>query len=186
MLARIAVICIMLLPSVLPGQETLWRCEGGVIAFTSDAPLELIEAASGELQGVINPETGQFAFAVAINTFVGFNSPLQQEHFNENYLESDRFPRATFSGRIIEEVNLREAGNYTIRAKGDLVIHGVEHERIIKSQVTVEEGNLRVQASFTVPLADHDIRIPRIVYQKIAEEILVEVNASFRLMPSNS
>ena len=158
--------------------QDFYKLEKGKIHFKSDAPLELIEAASNNLRGLINPRDNTFAFAVKLNTFQGFNSPLQREHFNENYMESKKYPEATFSGRIIEDVDLSKAGKYTIRAKGKLNIHGVEQERIIKSEVTVGEGSIGITSSFTVLLEEHEISIPKIVYQKIAEEIEVQIEAA--------
>ena len=164
-----------LLPGYLSGQQ-VFLTNTGTIRFKSDAPLELIQAASQELRGAISPGERTFAFTVPMASFQGFNSPLQREHFNENYMESVKYPDATFTGRIIEEIDLRQPGTYTIRAKGILTVHGVAQERIIKSQVQVGNGNCNLSASFTVLLADHAITIPKVVHQKIAEEIEVEVS----------
>ena len=158
--------------------QNYYRVEDGTIDFRSDAPLELIEASSGNLRGIINPEDNTFAFAVKASTFQGFNSPLQREHFNENYLESKKYPEATFTGKIIEHIDLSKPGNYTIRAKGKLNVHGVEQERIIKSEVVSSGNTLEVSSNFTVLLEEHNIRIPKIVYQKIAEEIQVHIHAT--------
>lgn len=159
--------------------QAVYRAGQGTVYFKSDAPLELIEAASKSMRGVIDPVKRSFAFSVPTSSFQGFNSPLQREHFNENYMETDKYPEATFTGKIIEDVNLAVPGVYTIRAKGKLNIHGVEQERIIKSTVESKGGALLVRAAFTVLLAEHNISIPRIVYQKIAEEIQVTVEAGF-------
>lgn len=159
------------------GESEIYRCENGAVHFSSDAPLELIEARSSRLRGVIDPVNQTFAWSVDIKSFEGFNSPLQREHFNENYLESRKFPKATFQGKIIEKIDFQKNGVYTVRAKGKLTIHGVEQERIIKSQVELRGQKVFVKSAFTVPLADHDIAIPRVVHQKIAEEIAVTVDA---------
>ena len=158
--------------------QDFYKLEEGKIHFKSDAPLELIEAASNNLRGLINPRDNTFAFSVKLNTFQGFNSPLQREHFNENYLESKKYPEATFTGKIIEHIDLSQPGNYTIRAKGKLNVHGVEQERIIKSEVVSSGNTLEVSSNFTVLLEEHNIRIPKIVYQKIAEEIQVHIHAT--------
>lgn len=147
------------------------------VAFTSDAPLELIEAASGELRAAVRADDRNFAFRVRIVTFEGFNGRLQQQHFNENYLESHRFPEATFQGRIIEREDLTVPGIYEVRAKGKLIIHGIAQERIIRARVESTGGELRIVCLFAVPLADHNIDVPRIVHQKIASEIMVRVEA---------
>ena len=157
--------------------DDVYLTQNGQVNFHSDAPLELIEAKSNHLEGIIDPAKNTFAFQLEISSFEGFNSPLQKVHFNENYLEGKRFPRATFSGRIIEKVDLKKDGTYTIRTKGKLVIHGISQERIIKSTVTVTDGVLKLKSTFSILLDEHDIDIPRVVHQKIAEEIKVEITA---------
>jgi hypothetical protein len=158
----------------------MYSCEDGTVSFKSEAPLEVIQAASNQLRGVFDPEKQAFAWSVEVNSFDGFNNPLQREHFNENYLESRRFPKASFAGKVIENVDFTKNGSYSVRAKGKLIIHGKEQERIIKSQLTVAGNRIEIQTTFRVLLADHDIRIPKIVYQKIAEEVVVSVRAELQ------
>lgn len=153
------------------------ECEQGKIQIRSEAPLEIIEAQSNRLRGLIDPARQSFAWSVEIKSLNGFNSPLQREHFNENYLESNKFPRASFMGKIIEKIDFQQDGVYDVRAKGKFTVHGVEQERIIKSRLSIKKGKAVVQSTFTVLLADHDITIPRIVYQKIAEEVTVKIDA---------
>ncbi|MEO8085265.1 MAG: YceI family protein [Bacteroidota bacterium] len=149
----------------------------GTISFRSDAALEVIKAESHTLMGRIEEGKRTFAFEVLIRSFEGFNSGLQQIHFNENYLETDKFPDATFYGKIIEPIDFSKNGKTTIRAKGLLKIHGIEQERIIKSEVTIFENKIHLESNFTVQLADHGIRIPRVVHEKVATEIKVNVKA---------
>jgi YceI-like domain len=149
------------------------------IAFHSNTKTELIKASSTQLKGAIDAGKRTFAFSVAVKTFDGFNSPLQKEHFNENYLESDRYPTASFSGHIIEEDDFTRDGTYNIRAKGKFIIHGVEQERILQGDLVVKNGVIKLNCIFTVLLAEHDIKIPRIVHEKLASEIKVTVSAEF-------
>lgn len=160
--------------------KVLFRTDEGKVSFTSDAPLEIIKAESNELKGIIDPKNQTFAFQINVKSLIGFNSPLQQEHFYENYLETDKYPNASFSGKIIEKINFDEIGNYSIRAKGDLNIHGVKQERIIKCSFAVNESGFTVTSDFVVHLADHSISIPKLVYQKIAEDIKVELQADLK------
>ena len=148
------------------------------MAFTSNAELELIKASSNQVQGLIDPASNEFAFSVDVISFEGFNSSLQRDHFNEKYMESDRFPKARFSGKIIEPIDFSADGSYDVRAKGNLEIHGQKQTRIIKSRVTITNGVLNIEARFLVPLTDHNISIPAIVSQKIATEIEVEFKAT--------
>jgi len=172
-------ICLFLSVTLLSGQTSennLFRTSNGFISLTSDAPLELISARSNELRGIIDPVKYTFAFQVDIKTLKGFNSALQQEHFYENYMETDKYSNASFSGKIIEKIDFNTNGNYKIRAKGILDIHGVKQERIIKCEITVEDNLIKASSAFEITLADHDISIPKLVYQKIAEVILVELS----------
>jgi hypothetical protein len=113
---------------------------------------------------------------------MGFNSPLQQEHFHENYVESKVHPNALFEGRIIEAVDLSVPGTYNVRAKGRFTLHGSARERIIPCRIAVDAKGLAVTCGFDVPLADHGIRVPRVVQQKLAP--VVRVNVELRMEPS--
>jgi hypothetical protein len=165
----------LLLFKPIYGQENYFSGEGHIY-FSSEAQQEIIKASSSNLIGVINPSKKTFFFKVLIRTFHGFNSSLQQEHFNEKYLESEDFPEASFYGKIIEDIDLTINGIYEVRAKGLLIIHGAEMERIIKSTVTVENERIKIESHFSILLSDHKIKIPRVVHEKIAGEIQVEVD----------
>ena len=171
---------LLLCPGQLYLPALVYRCDTGKVILKSDAALEIIEAQSNKLRGVIDLSSNSFAWTVDIRSFEGFNNRLQREHFNENYMESDKFPKASFAGKIIELVDLQTDGTYSVRAKGKITVHGIEQERIIKSQVTVAGKRVHVTSTFTVPLSDHNINIPRIVYQKIAEEISVTIDADLK------
>jgi hypothetical protein len=176
MLSRIVLVLLISLASPAYGQ-TIYEIQTAELGFHSEAPKELISATSGEMKGLIDISKRTFAFKVDIPSFMGFNSPLQREHFNENYMESNAYPEASFSGKVIEDVDFSREGSYQVRAKGKLRIHGVERERIIKAIVTNKAGKLSISSDFLVALADHDIRIPRVVSEKLAPEISVSVKA---------
>jgi hypothetical protein len=160
---------------------SIFNITKGNITFSSDAPLELIKAESNELKGIIETEKKQFAFLVKVKSFKGFNSAFQKDHFNENYLETDKYPDATFAGKIIEDVDFTKNGVLSVRAKGILTVHGVPKERIIKSDMTIKDGAIFIKANFTVLLADHNIPIPKVVHEKLASEIKVEVNSELKI-----
>ena len=159
--------------------DHLYFVEQSKVLFHSDAPLEKIEAQSIKLKGAIDIRKNTFAFSIGIESFYGFNSALQREHFNENYMESRLFPEATFTGKIIEDVDLSKTGEYIVRAKGMLDVHGAQKERIIKCKVVSEKDIIFTNSYFTILLADHDISIPWVVHQNIAEEIQVFIDAEF-------
>ena len=158
-----------------PGQKK-FTAEKGEIDFTSNAKLELIKASSNKIQGIVDPSNGQFAFIVKIQSFEGFNSNLQQQHFNERYMETDKYYDATFSGKILEQIDFGKDGKYDVTAKGILIIHGVKQLRMIPGKIDIEKGRLKIDSNFNIPLADHDIKIPTLVSEKIATEILVHLN----------
>ncbi len=154
--------------------------ESGKVIFLSEAPLELIKAKSDKLKGAIDKTQHTFAFAVDIHSFKGFNSHLQGEHFHENYMQTEKLPIASFSGKFIEQVDFSANGTYAVRAKGMFSLHGIQKERIIKGIIIVNNGTIDVDAVFVVKLEDHDIKVPKIVYEKIAEEIRVEISIRFK------
>lgn len=162
------------------GPVSLLRSEKAVVTFTSDAPLERISATTTSGNAIVDTRDRSFAVQVPLVSFSGFNSPLQREHFNENYLESGIFPSAVFKGRIIENVDLAVPGDHTVRAKGELTIHGVARERIIACDVVVSADGVRVTSTFPVTIAEHDIRVPMVVRQKIAPVVSVQVDLLFR------
>ncbi len=178
---RISIVCAVLIAGLTMAfrdQNLLYGTTDGKVDFKSEAPLELISASSGELSGLLDINKKNFTFRINIRSFQGFNSPLQREHFNENYMESNKFPDASFKGKIIEDVDLSQDGVYQIRTKGIFTIHGVSQERILKNDVTVKNKTISIHSNFSVLLSDHNIPIPKVVYQKLANEIKVEINAT--------
>lgn len=151
--------------------------KSGKVFFTSQAPLEVIQAQSIQLRGLVNFDQSKFAFSVDMTSFTGFNSPLQKEHFDENYMETDHFPKATFSGKLIDKFNPLLA-EQTIRAKGVFDIHGVSKERILEILISRSGGDYHFTTTFNIALEDHGITIPKIVYQKISENVQLKVDGN--------
>lgn len=158
----------------------LMRVERSSVSFSSDAPLEDIKAVSTSSAGLLDIKGRSFAVQIPVASFQGFNAPLQQEHFNENYMDSEKWPNATFQGRIIEDVDLSVPGRYAVRAKGTLTIKGAPRERIIPCEVVVSDDGVRVTTSFDVALDEHGIRVPRVVQQKIAAVVQIAVDLLFK------
>ena len=102
-----------------------------------------------------------------------------QEHFNENYMESERFPYATFKGKINEKVDFNKPGTYNVTASGDLNVHGVSRKRTLIGILRVTDSGMLMETKFDILLADHNIKIPRLVFNKIAERIAASVNISY-------
>lgn len=159
------------------GQNAVFLTENGKVSFVSDAPLEVIRASSTKMKGAIDTTKNTVLFVIENFTFEGFNSPLQQEHFHENYMESKTYPRSVFSGKIIEKLHGENGKTQVVRAKGMLDIHGVKQERIIKASLTFNENTISLVSDFQVLLSDHQIRIPKVVSRKISTEINISVEA---------
>lgn len=190
---RGAAVQLLLVPALLAGTGLLptaaqrpasLEVGRGSVTFVSSAPHEHITATNARVSGVLALDERSFAIRVPMRAFVGFNSPLQKEHFEENYVEAAANPNALFEGRIIESVDLRVPGRREVRAKGRFTLHGVPRERIVMCTITIgdragEAGHVHVQAEFPVTLADHNIRIPRIVQQKLASVVNVAVDLHF-------
>lgn len=166
--------------SLFAQERRLLSVQRAEVSFVSDAPMERIAASNSKATGLLDPAARQFAVKIPIADFEGFNSPLQREHFNENYMATATWPHATFQGRIIEAVDLTVPGEHSVRAKGAFTIRGVERERIVPCRVVVSNEGVRVTATLDVALEDHGIRIPRVVQQKIAAVVDVKVDALFK------
>jgi hypothetical protein len=160
--------------------QTRWSCKDGYVSFQSNAELEAIQAHSNQLIGVIDLVENKFAFSVDMASFTGFNSALQEEHFNESYVETGTFPKATFSGKLIDIFN-PQLSKQKVRSKGIFTVHGVGIERIIEIEIHKVASGLSFHAAFNIPLAQHQIRIPRIVYKKIAETVSLSVQGNLKV-----
>ena len=155
------------------------------IRFFSGTPVEDIEATTNTAVSVWDKATGEVAFQVNIKSFT-FEKALMQEHFNENYLHSDKYPKATFKGKLTDAsaVNWDKDGAYTAQLKGTMNIHGVDKVITVPVTVVIKDKTPSISSKFKVKCVDYNIEIPTLVLGKIAEEIEVTVKAKFELMKS--
>lgn len=150
----------------------------GTATFFSEAPLENIEATNKEVLGAIDLEKGTLAVSMLMKGF-HFDKSLMEEHFNENYVESDKFPRATFKGVIsnFAALDFSKSGSFEAEADGEIEIHGVKKPLKTMVKFDVSSKDMKVNTEFDLAVADFDIEIPTIVFKNIAE--VVEVKAFF-------
>ncbi|WP_018343546.1 YceI family protein [Cytophaga aurantiaca] len=146
-------------------------------SFYSTARLENIEATSKKTTAVINTATNQVLFKILISSFV-FKNGLMQEHFNETYMESDKYPYAQFEGKINEHIDYTVEGEYPVTVTGTLLVHGVEVVRTISGKVKVSAGSVTLSADFVVNASAHKIDIPKDKISNIAQDIKVSVYAT--------
>lgn len=152
--------------------------KNGIISFYSKAPVEDIEATNNKVLAIVDLEKNTMEFSVLIKGFE-FEKGLMQEHFNENYLESDKYPKAYFKGVFEESITgISSAGNktYALTINGNLSLHGVTQPLKTQGVITVKDKLIKASSSFAIRLSDYKIKIPSLVANNISKEILVKVN----------
>ncbi|MBK8611134.1 MAG: YceI family protein [Chitinophagaceae bacterium] len=152
--------------------------KNGIISFTSETRIEKIKAINKKALAVIDLEHNKIEFAVLIGGFE-FKKALMQEHFNENYLESDKFPKALFKGSFNQpnvSISINENKTQRIQVQGNLTLHGVTKEIAIFAIITVKNKIISAQADFSVLLTDYDIKVPSVVSENINKEVQINVN----------
>lgn len=157
-------------------QAQLFNTSTAQIDFYSKTPVEDIEAHSKNGVVILDTKTNNVVFQVQ-NTSFQFPNKLMQEHFNEKYIESEKFPKSLFSGKINETIDYNKDGSYDVTVTGKLTIHGVVQDRTIAGKLIIKGGTIQLTTDFKIKVADHKIEIPTLVTAKIAEEISVHVDA---------
>lgn len=159
-------------------QNQYFSSSTGTVSFFSKTPVEDISATQSSASSVLNTGTKQLAVQINIKQFK-FPNALMQEHFNENYMESEKYPTATFSGKINEQIDFAKQGKYQVTAIGKLKIHGIEQERTLSGTLEVGQNKLILDSDFEVALEDHKIEIPKVVFVKIAQKIQVKLHCEY-------
>ena len=149
------------------------------LSFYSSAPIEDITASNDKARSVFDSDNGEIVFAVPIREFQ-FKKSLMQEHFNEKYLESDKYPKSTFSGKLTGYQ--KGIANDQVRAEGTLEIHGVKRKINVPGSVNFKGDKIVLKSTFMVKLADYNIEIPSLLFQNIAEEVEVTLNFEYKLL----
>jgi hypothetical protein len=157
----------------------------GHIGFYSHTLMEDIKADNDQVAGVLDVSTGEMVFQALIKSF-HFANPLMEEHFNENYMESDKIPKSSFKGKIsnLTEINLSKNGIYEVIVKGDLTIHDVTHMISTKGTIEVVNGGINASSKFNIAPEDYKIGIPGVAREKINNNL--EVTVSMRYAPVDS
>ena len=168
---KLAIFLLLMLSVQVNAQRFIGK--NGEINFFSETPIENISAVNKNVSAVFDASTNDLVFQLKITDFK-FPIALMQEHFNENYLESDIYPTSTFSGKVINIEN----GNATVQ--GDLKIHGVSNRIKVDGAMIINKDFISISAEFSVKLEDYNIEVPKIVMYKIAEEIDVRVNINLK------
>jgi hypothetical protein len=158
----------------------LFSTQSGETSFFSETPVENISGVNKTVGAILNTSTKEIAASMKMTAF-DFPNKLMQEHFNENYIESDKFPTGIFKGKIVEDIDFSKSGTYDVTAKGQLTLHGVTQAREIKGKLIVDNQKITLTSNFDVKLVDHKIDVPKLVFSKIAE--VIAVKSKYILIP---
>ncbi len=177
----IAIISVGLLCTSFKTDSTKYFTREAIIIFMADTPLEKIDAKNNQAVSMLDISTGQLDFAVLMKAFE-FDRALMQEHFNENYVESDKFPKASFKGTIsnYKDVKWTIDGEYPVNVTGKLSLHGVANEINGKGTVTVKSGQLSATSTFYILISDYNISIPAVVKDKISNKVKIDVSVNYK------
>lgn len=162
-------------------QKGKFIASNGKVSFYSSAPLENIEALNSKVSSILDTDNGEIVFSMYIKDFV-FDKSLMQEHFNENYMESEKYPKSTFKGKIVNlsDVNFSQEGLYNALIEGDLLIHNVTRHIKVNGTIDVKAGKIQAKAKFPVKVNDYKVDIPKLVFQNIAETVDVTVDITYQ------
>ena len=163
--------------AIAKGQAQAYTTRTGFVGFYSKTSMEDIKAENHQAFAAIDPTKKTLAFAVLLKGFI-FPKELMQEHFNENYMESDKYPKATFSGSYSGDVNPAREGTYPVTVKGTLTMHGVSKDVEIQGNLEVKGGQIVIDGSFPVVPEDYNVSIPSLVREKIQKNLKVTVQAA--------
>lgn len=162
----------------IPALAQVYICKDAHITFFSSAPIEDIKGESTTAVSALNIKTRSIYFKVLIRSFK-FENGLMQEHFNEDYLESAKYPYAEFKGKITDSVNLSKPGIYPVTVQGDLTIHNITKSYTIKGKIEVKEGQIFSDAVFDLKPSDHHIQIPILLSRELAKTVQITENATY-------
>lgn len=175
----------LLIAATAAGQK--YYTKSGQISFDATSPSspEKVEGVNRSATCVIDSKSGNMQLAVLMKGFA-FERALMEEHFNENYVESTKFPKAEFKGEIkdIEKVDFTKDGTYTVKVKGKLTMHGESNDVETEAKIVVQGGKIKATADFVVKLADYKVSIPGLVADKVSKTAKISVVCSLELLKS--
>jgi len=160
------------------GAQNRYFTKDAKINFNSSTPLEDIIAESNQSTTFIDIEKNEVAFSVLTTSFK-FRRALMEEHFNENYMESSKFPKAKFNGKIISPIDWKSEKQVTVDVKGELTMHGASKEVTLKARITPGKGKITAMSELKVMPEDFKISIPSAVREKIAKEVTIKIEAVY-------
>ncbi|MBY0433991.1 MAG: YceI family protein [Cyclobacteriaceae bacterium] len=159
-------------------QAQKFIAEKSAVSFFSKATIEDIKADNAKSSSIFNSETGEIAFSFPIKEFK-FDKKLMQEHFNEKYMDSEKYPKSTFQGKIID-YQMTGTGAQSVKAQGKLTIHGITKDIDVPGTFEVEGNKITMKSKFMVKLEDYEVPRPQLLWKNIAEEIEISIDFTFK------
>ena len=174
------ILLLIFLNIILAANAQKFMTKNGYIGFFSHTPMEDIKGDNNQVAGVIDISTGEMVFQALIKSF-HFDRALMEEHFNENYMESDKIPKSVFKGKItnLSSVNFSKNGTYDVTVEGDLTIHDVTNKISSKGTIEVITGGINASSKFNINPEDYKIIIPGVVSDKINKNLEVTVTMKY-------
>jgi polyisoprenoid-binding protein YceI len=162
-------------------QAQVYSTSSGTIKFFSKTTAENIDATNNQVKAALDSKSGNLEFAVSINSFL-FKKALMQKHFQENYMESEKFPKSTFRGSIVDNAAVKYGtdGTYPVSVKGKLTMHGVTKEIVVPGKVSIAGNKTVLATDFNVSLDDYNIKVPANNASQIAKSIKVSVDCTLQ------
>jgi hypothetical protein len=177
MLIRSIIASLLLFSGFIVSAQDKYFTKTGKIEFFSRSSMEDIEAKNKSVAVILDSKTGALQFSVLMKGFE-FEKALMQEHFNENYVESDKYPKAEFKGTVTNNsgVNYAKDGTYPVKVSGKLTMHGITKDIEAPGTVRIAEGKLAASSTFNIKLSDYKIKIPAVVKDKVSNDIRIAVD----------
>ena len=155
-----------------------YMCQAGSISFFQSTPVEDIDARSNRLLSVLNPANNAIAYKIDVRTFI-FEKSLMQDHFNENYIESSKYPYATYVGVINEKIDWTKDGVYDITSTGKLTLHGVTKDITEKGKLSIHNGEITISNMFNIKFTDYGVEIPKLLIKDLSDTVEMNINCMY-------
>lgn len=174
------IFCALLFMSVLTESQNVYFTRSGHIYFISQTDAIDIDADNHQVASFFDIENGELQFAVLIQSFE-FPLATAKEHFNESYMESGKFPKASFKGKIegMEKIDLTEQGDYQVNVTGNITIRGVTKYIEVPAKINVSKQNINARSAFKLSIADFNIKVPKVVEHRVAKQVILKVNMDY-------
>ncbi len=160
-------------------QGQIYVADSCRVTFFTAAAVEDITAVNTSSKPIMSTSSGAIQISITNEGFI-FNKTLMQEHFNEDYMESDKYPHSVFKGKVNEKIDYTQEGENTVTVTGTLDMHGVKKNITIPGTITIKNGMIFLKANFTAKLVDYNIKVPSVLGNNVAEQVAITLTATMK------